>query len=204
MKLLSRYYDFIILLVSVTCVCWNLNEVSARTAREAPRPPNLQQLKKTYASKKNPREAWRALGDIVRYYATQPLTSEQWALVRKDSEELLKISDNYTGDWAYGDAYHHAHIALGRLSLHENKIFDAIQNLQLAGRTIPSPTLRNFGPNMLLAKELLQRKQKQAVLDYLEACRKIWTSQLGEEKIPQWKNAIQQGRIPNFGANLVF
>jgi hypothetical protein len=62
--------------------------------------------------------------------------------------------------------------------------------------------MKSFGPNMSLAKDLLQEGEQQAVLDYFGLCHEFWKS--GEKKLDQWSQEVNAGRLPDFGANLVY
>lgn len=58
----------------------------------------------------------------------------------------------------------------------------------------------SFGPNMTLAKDLLEKGEKKVVLDYFELCRKFWEARFS--KLDAWKSDVEAGRMPDFGANL--
>ena len=53
---------------------------------------------------------------------------------------------------------------------------------------------------MLLAKDLLERGETEAVLAYFEMCRAFWN--MGGARLDAWRTEVQAGAIPNFGANL--
>jgi hypothetical protein len=55
---------------------------------------------------------------------------------------------------------------------------------------------------MTLASELLEKGQRDAVLEYLTLCKKFWT--LGATQLDTWIDAIRTGGKPDFGANLVY
>lgn len=112
-------------------------------------------------------------------------------------QELL---DKTQPGWNEGNARHQAHLALGRLALKQGQIAEAESRLLQAGQVPTSPQLGSFGPNMLLAQELLERGSTQPVLDYLEECKTFWAS--GREELEEWIEDIQEGRTPEFGANL--
>jgi hypothetical protein len=57
-----------------------------------------------------------------------------------------------------------------------------------------------FGPNMTLAKALLEKGRKETVLRYFELCRKFW--KMDDGRLDRWRDAVRTGRIPDFGANL--
>jgi hypothetical protein len=102
----------------------------------------------------------------------------------------------------YGNAVHKSNLVLGRIAVREGRIGDAVKFLQASGATGGSPTLNSFGPNMLLAGDLLAAGQKDAVLAYFEQCRAFW--KMGGEKLDRWSQEVKAGVVPNFGANLVY
>ena len=104
---------------------------------------------------------------------------------------------------AFGDAIHKGSLILGRIALKSGDIEKAKSFLLASGQTPGSPVLDSFGPNMMLAKELLEKGERQAVLDYFALCAKFWTMDDGA-KIKQWTEEVKAGRIPDFGANLIY
>ena len=64
-----------------------------------------------------------------------------------------------------------------------------------------SPQLDSFGPNMLLAQELLQAGERDAVLRSIDVCARDWQFDAGASWA--WKRIIRDGGIPNFGAHLL-
>jgi hypothetical protein len=77
----------------------------------------------------------------------------------------------------------------------------AKRHLLAAGATPGSPVLNSFGPNMTLAKELLERGETQTVLGDFVLCAKFWRSDRG--RLKAWTDAVKAGIAPNFRANLV-
>jgi RNA polymerase sigma factor (sigma-70 family) len=112
---------------------------------------------------------------------------------------LQQASEQQTG-WNYGDAIYRGNAILGRLALRGGNLEEAKQYLLAAARTTGSPVLNSFGPNMALAKELLQQGEKDTVLEYFKLCGKFWQN----DKIAAWTEQVNQGSIPDFGANLVY
>ena len=123
---------------------------------------------------------------------------------RQFAEECLtlatsaEIPEYFQND---GNAIHYSHLVLGRVALHEGELEKAKAHLIESGKTTGSPNLGSFGPNMSLAKELLEREQRKTVLEYLELCGTFWN--MGSDRLAQWKDEITQGKIPVFGANLI-
>src|SRR3954449_815428 len=84
----------------------------------------------------------------------------------KYANELLKVANKDPDDWNHGNAIHHANIVLGRIALKNGDLTHAKQALLNAGRTKGSSQLDSFGPNMSLAEELLEKGEKDTVLQY--------------------------------------
>ncbi len=118
------------------------------------------------------------------------------------ARRLLEVASQNRSDFYYGAALHHGNLILGRLALRAGDVQKAKSSLLAAGRTPGGPQLSSFGPNMSLAKELLERGEKQAVLEYLELCKRFWTSP--RNPLDLWIETIKSGGTPNFGANLIY
>ena len=99
------------------------------------------------------------------------------------------------------DSIHAAHQILGRIALREDRLEEAQQHLLDSARIKGSPVLMSFGPSMILAKELLEKDRKDAVLEYFELCGKFWT--MGGKRLKDWRKAIQNNRAPDFGIHAV-
>jgi tetratricopeptide (TPR) repeat protein len=98
------------------------------------------------------------------------------------------------------DAVHYGNIVLGRIALRQGDVSSASQYLLRAGSIEGNPHLDTFGPNMMLANELVERGERKAVLSYFNLCAKFWRD--GEGKLGQWRSAVLAGGHPDFGANL--
>jgi len=99
-----------------------------------------------------------------------------------------------------GDEVHAGNIVLGKLALEGGDVRGAADHLVSACKTTATPVLRSFGPDMTLATDLLQRGERQAVLDYLDACTRIWDR--GRERLIRWKSEIEQGSQPELKGNV--
>ena len=118
------------------------------------------------------------------------------------SDEALRLAESYQSSWAYGNALHRGHLVRGHVALSRGDVQRAVTELLAAGATPGSPQLDSFGPNMALAKALLERGQRKAVLSYLDQCRTFW--KMSDGKLDTWKAQIEKGEAPDFGANLVY
>ena len=105
-------------------------------------------------------------------------------------------------DWNRGNRVHYGNLVLGRIALAGGDLHGAGQYLLAAGRTPGSPQLNSFGPDMALAKDLLERGETQTVLRYLELCRDFW--EMGQDRLKNWIALIEGGRTPDFNRHLRF
>jgi len=143
---------------------------------------------------------------LARYYELADLAKSE---VSKDllkaenlANELLHLSSVMPRDWNYGNAIHFGNMVLGQVALRQGEVEKAEMYLLRSGETPGSPQLDTFGPNMSLAKELLEAKRLDAVLKYFELCSKFW--EMSDDKLEVWAILAQNGKMPEFGANLVY
>ena len=59
-----------------------------------------------------------------------------------------------------------------------------------------------FGPNMSLARDLLEQGEKGVVLEYFELCRNFWKMHRG--RLDAWATTVNDGGMPDFGGNLLY
>lgn len=117
------------------------------------------------------------------------------------SEDLLRQAGTLERNWNTGNAIHVANLVLGRVALEQGKLDDARRYLIEAGKTSGSPQLNTFGPNMLLARSLLEKGEKDVVIEYFDLCSKFWDK---KPRLDGWKASIEKGEMPDFGANLKY
>lgn len=139
-------------------------------------------------------------GSLLPYIATIALEAGETAKARGYAEEMLKKAGDDSRGWNGGNLVHHGHLVLGRIALHDGDTKTAQEHLLAAGKTQGSPQLNSFGPNMTLAKELLEKGERQTALEYLKLCGSFWK----DGRLEAWSQEIQAGKIPDFGANLEY
>ncbi len=168
--------------------------------------------------KKTPEEAKlataAALDQYERAYALTPEAYKSFLLddlaktafdagetnkARMYAEKMLQEAQQQQKDWNRGNDVFFGNLVLGRLALKAGDIEQAKHYLIEAGKTPGSPQLNSFGPNMTLAKELLEKGQTEVVLEYFDLCAKFWRYQ---PRLTEWGVAVKQGAIPDFGANM--
>jgi hypothetical protein len=126
---------------------------------------------------------------------------------RKYAQKLMTLLQKYQTtktncDCDIGDAIQDVNIVFGRIALREGRVEDAKHYLIEAGKSPGSPVMDSFGPNMSLAKDLLEKGERDVVLEYFGLCRKFWS--FHNDKLDEWSQDVKAGKIPKFGANLVY
>lgn len=146
-----------------------------------------------------------ARNETERFYALNraaknALKAGKTEEAQKLAEELLRYAQTQTNDWNYGNAIQDANQVLGRIALSKGDIAEAKKRLLASADSKGSPQMNSFGPNMQLAKEVLALNEKQVVLEYFGRCSRFW--ELGADRLAAWTEAVEKGKVPEFGANL--
>jgi RNA polymerase sigma factor (sigma-70 family) len=144
-------------------------------------------------------------GEMQRFHnfeklATLALDAGDIEKAQTYATALLQGAAQPQQGWSYGDAIYRGNLVLGRIALRNGQLEVARQYLIASARTTGSPVLGSFGPNMTLAKELLEQGEKGAVLEYFELCAAFWKN----DKLADWTKQVNQGWMPDFGANLSY
>jgi len=148
-----------------------------------------------------------AQSDTDRFYALNRAAKNAWRKgdiekARTLATEMEGLLPKYKGDWNYGNAVMDSNQVLGLIALGAGDVAEAKKRLLASVDSDGSPQMNSFGPNMQLAKSLLEKGEKDVVLDYFKRCATFW--ELGKERLAAWTDAVQKGDIPDFGANLVY
>jgi hypothetical protein len=142
-----------------------------------------------------------------RFYALNDAAKESFEVghiddARKYATELLDEAAKFPHDWNYGNAIQDGNLVLGRIAVRDGRIQEAKEYLLAAGRSPGSPQMNSFGPNLSLAKDLLEKGERDTVLQYFDLCRKFWQMDYG--KLDEWSREVKAGETPDFGANLIY
>ncbi|MFK7778178.1 MAG: hypothetical protein QM501_08665 [Gimesia sp.] len=132
--------------------------------------------------------------NLLKSLAKAALAAKETDKATKYAEKMLRLKGS---GWNSGNNTHYGNIILGKIALGAGDVKAAKQYLIKAGQTSGSPQLNSFGPDMSLAKELLQKdeKEKDAVLEYLTLCSKFW--KLGKVRLDQWTAIVKDNQIPS-------
>ena len=191
---LGRGSVTLVLVVAATCLA--ACEYSGRASLDPA--TRLAKSESDVARARGGYERWIALDDASLLNAEVGSVTKAKAY----AEELLTTAPKYLEDWNYGNAIHKGNLTLGLVSLKRGDLKAAEERLLAAGRTRGSPQLDSFGPNMVLAKALVEAGERDAVVAYFDLCAKFWKMDYG--KLEQWKERVRSGAVPDFGANLYY
>lgn len=141
--------------------------------------------------------------DTRRFYALPQLAKVAFTAGETDKAKAYAnelLADPQHSDWNYGNAIHDGNMVLGLLAVRMGNVQGASQYLLDAGNTPGSPQLNSFGPDMSLAKALLEKGQRDAVLEYFSRCGKFWT--MGKDQLDTWSETVRAGGTPDMAMNL--
>ena len=113
------------------------------------------------------------------------------------ARQLLEIAEQ-TSDWNTDNAWHKAHTILGLLAIRERDLQRARVHLLMSAQKGKSPQLRILGPNMRLAKALLEAGEWGVVEEFLELCSEFWDG----DELDWWTDQVEDREMPFFEFNL--
>jgi len=134
-----------------------------------------------------PREAY-----TVNEAANLALKLQRFEQARELALELLELAR--TGDlgWMLGNAQYDGRRILGLIALAQGDVAGAERELLESGRTVGSPQLDSFGPELDLANALLQLGRTEVVVEFLWLCERFWKPQ----RLFKFIAAIHAGERP--------
>ena len=141
----------------------------------------------------------------VRAMVERMIAAELWEKAEEVAQKYLsKAGKEDQNNWDRGNIIHHAHQLLGRIALAQGNLELAKAELLEAGKTKGSPQLSSFGPNMLLAKKLLEAGEQETVLSYLKLVGEFWNNPMANQMREGWIVEIKKGKLPDFKGNLIY
>jgi tetratricopeptide (TPR) repeat protein len=132
----------------------------------------------------------------LRDLAWNAVALAEWEDAIEFANKLLESAGGCRDTWEYGNAIHHGHIVLGEVALARGDLDRAQEQLQAAAATPGSPQLDSFGPRLELAGALARLGRREAVIAYLESCRRFWTHRHAD--LDDWQAALRRGELPAF------
>ena len=148
-----------------------------------------------------------AKSETERFYALNHASKNAWRKndiekARALATEMERLIPKYRNDWNYGNAVQDANQVLGLIALRAGDVAEAKKRLLASADSKGSPQMNTFGPNMQLAKSLLEKGEKDVVLEYFKRCGTFW--RMGKTRLSAWSESVKNGEIPKFGANLKY
>lgn len=137
--------------------------------------------------------------------------SEDLKPAKQLAEQMLRTNTD-PNSWDYDNVIHKSNTVLGHIAIREDNLEQAKSNLLASATVKGSPQLNSFGPSFTLASELLQKGEKETVVKYLDLVAGFWakiypennprhkynnSSKKHAEKLVQWKEQIEEGKIPD-------
>jgi len=139
-----------------------------------------------------------ALSDLVK----QAVRESKFDDAKAIAKEMLGVAAKAPDNQLSGRATFDANLALGSVALREGDKKAAGQYLIAAAEAKGMPSLGSFGPNMTLARDLLNAGEKDTVLEFFRLMVISWpreSVQLGE-----WADRVRAGGKPDFGVYLMY
>ncbi len=180
-----------------------LGELDARLARSAAGSPASRQ--DAAAAVRELESAWRLSGGASHDAAVSQMA--KLAVVAAEYDKAAQYANLLLNTFrpgggqsplTIGGPIHDGNMVLGEVALHNGDRASAAQYLLKAGATPGSPQLNQFGPNFMLARDLLAAGSRDIVLQYCDEVGKFW----GDGRLARWRAAIAAGQTPDFGENL--
>lgn len=157
---------------------------------------SLETLQKANLTNSNNKEYIHTLRSLKGDIAFASVEAGELDSAKKIAEEMLTNNVD-TESWNYSNIIHNANTILGRVALQKNDLKKAKEHLIKSVEIPSSPQLNSFGPSCILARELLERGEKTAVLDYLDLVARFWTNTRAINYLDKWKDEILMDKIPN-------
>jgi hypothetical protein len=144
-----------------------------------------------------------------QYLAAPPLARAAYdtgdlVLANNTAQFLLRLAAA-NPKWPQGEAIFTGNMVAGLVALDRGDIAAADAYLLASGQTKGSPRLKTFGPGMALANALIQKGQKEVVIEFLTSCGKFWTTHPNSQTLlAGWQSDVAAGKTPDFGPNLLY
>lgn len=137
-------------------------------------------------------EFWSASTELVRLL----FEVNRFDQLKDLAAQVLRSADKRMVPAAW--SIHQVNVTLGKVALAEGDLQSAVRHLAASVEIPRDPSLLSVsGPDMTLARALLEKGEKQAVLDFLAECDQFSLSNHAEDLLQEWKDAIAEGRKPN-------
>lgn len=115
---------------------------------------------------------------------------------RAFATDLLLLAEQPGDFYQDGPAIFNGNLILGRLALKSGNIAEAKRRLVESAKWPDPPSGRYYQPNLTLAKEVLERDERDSVVEFLHLCTSFW--QTDDHRTEKWIYEIRNGKTPDF------
>lgn len=123
--------------------------------------------------------------DALSELGREAVDAGELAKAKSYATELLEGNAQIEGSAAYD-----ANTVLGLVALRQGSVSQARQYLLEAGKAPAAGQIAPFGPDFTLARELLAKGEKDAVLEFLASCKGFWKE--GAEQVDMMIASVKQ------------
>jgi hypothetical protein len=188
-----------------------IHRISAKEPNNKEWPTELAHLYRMFGIPGDPIEdpGERAVESYNRVLELTTTNSARESLAGDMAQDAFKVGD-FPGAAALAKIYvrsqdrtatQRGNTILGRVALRDGDTAAAAHYLLDSAGQSAAKDISISGPTLILAKELLEHGEREAVKEYLQRCLELWPR--GENALQIWIAEIKNGKTPNFG-NLSF
>jgi hypothetical protein len=116
------------------------------------------------------------------------------------ADKLLR-EHGTAGDPGSPEAIYTGNLVLAQAAADSGDLAAAGRYLLQAATTSGTPRIRENGPDTTVARVLLQKGERDSVVEYLQRFRDLWPQ--GAPLLNRWENTIRAGRQPNFNNRVI-
>ena len=128
---------------------------------------------------------------------SQRIGANPWkARFNSNYAQALLLEHGNSSDPESGNAIYTGNLILAQAALDNGDVANAGRYLLEAAKTTGAKSIQENGPDTSVARALLQRGERDAVVEYLTRFRELWPK--GSAILTRWETAIRAGRQPNF------
>jgi hypothetical protein len=139
-----------------------------------------------------------ALSDLVKQAVRESKFDDAKAIATEMLGAAAKAPDNQLS----GRATFDANLALGSVAFRQGDKVAAGRYMLAAAEAKGTPSLGSFGPNMTLARDLLNAGEKDTVLEFFRLMAISWPRE--SVQFGKWADQVRAGEKPEFGVYLFY
>ena len=151
-------------------------------------------------AEKQPGRSWAIVGIALAaalIFTSVRIVANPWK-TRFNTNYAARLLGEHgdSGDSEHGNAIYTGNLILAQAALDNGDVANARRHLLEAATTTAVRNIEETGPDTSVARALLQRGERDTVLEYLHRCHNFWPQ--GAPVLNRWETALRAGRQPNF------